>query len=407
MGFSERHFYCIVAHDDESAVHIVASRVGLGGELRILKNENFINTEVIRELEQMFGLVVTSGACSLAARDAGPRSLILRRFKAPLTKFEVDLTRRTKRPSAKTLIQGLIDEFEGEGRSIADLVEYLRDAGVSSILNVSSVGELCGIGFKLGSAAFKGSELGRGYSANGLIQRGFSYERNRDSSRLSEFTTGCFWQDSPRNRTGHVARSMANEAVIADSCQLNQAVSLISPESVSSPEIDFETFSEQQWLNGRPAASNPQESFSPSAHSPLASDAVGEISRTHSFQLGASPAFGSHFETCESIADTPRLITNDVISYPKDGESVPATTTDSSLTAWIEQRLAEYGDSVDKGDCAQQCAEELLSLGYACSLEDLDEYSDAGPVVVEVFQRVIELVSERERERYGGEFGRG
>lgn len=181
MGFKENHPYCIWKHDDESAVHIIACRIGLNSNVYLGKNENLISTKIIQQLEIDFKLTRTKGP------QYDENGKLMRKQVAALSKKELDRAFRTGEEPVKQKLQNLIDEAIGNGANVIDFVERLSLVGVEVRPNVARTGAMAGFSFSLDGIAFKGSQLGKNFTWKRLQERGVTYEQDRDRERLQRF----------------------------------------------------------------------------------------------------------------------------------------------------------------------------------------------------------------------------
>lgn len=183
MGFKENHPYCIWKHDDESAVHIIACRVGLNSNVYLGKNENLISTKIIQQLEIEFKLTRTKGP------QYDESGKLVRKQVATLSKKELDQAFRTGGEPVKQKLQKLIDEAIGDAANVIDFIERLSLVGVEVRPNVAKTGAMSGFSFSLDNVAFKGSQLGKNFTWKRLQERGVTYEQDRDRERLQRFCT--------------------------------------------------------------------------------------------------------------------------------------------------------------------------------------------------------------------------
>lgn len=191
MDFSSAHPYCVWSHDDEGAVHIIASRIGFNGCVYLGKNENLASTRHIQDLERAHGLRLTKGP-EYIDPDAAPEALRpVPRDRSALRKSEIDLVARTAQEPPKARLQRLIDAAITDAPSVVELAERLESEGVSIRANLSSTGSFNGLSFELAGVSFKGSELGKVYSWKGLQAKGVSYEQARDRASFERFSASA------------------------------------------------------------------------------------------------------------------------------------------------------------------------------------------------------------------------
>ncbi len=171
MGFSESPFVVVRHLDTEhDHIHIVTSRINAHGKVISDFQSKHRAEEVMREVEREYSLerVTPSRETERAAPKRG----------------EIERFNRTGELSTKMRLQGHVDEWL-KGRSTAsEFVENLNRVGVEVIPNLQSTGRVSGISFRLENEVMKGSDLGKGYSWNGLQKRGLEYEPERDLAAL-------------------------------------------------------------------------------------------------------------------------------------------------------------------------------------------------------------------------------
>lgn len=184
MGFHSTHQRCYVLHDDEDGqhVHIVASRIDLNGEIYYGRNENLISTRVIQQLEQDYGLKITKGPGSEPSSRRKP------------SKNQIEKALRTGQRPAMQIIQDVIDQVLSPGPILApDLVTLLQEHGIVARPNIAATGKFSGFSFGLNGDVnksdqpifYKGSSLGKAYTAGGLLNRGLQYDPHRDMPLLT------------------------------------------------------------------------------------------------------------------------------------------------------------------------------------------------------------------------------
>lgn len=204
MGFSPAHPYCIWSHDDEGAVHIVASRIGFDGQVYLGQNENLASTRHIQALEVAYGLQLTKGPEYIDPTAAPEKLRPVPRDRAALKKSEIDQAIRTGQEPPKARLQRLIDAAVVNAPSVVEMAERLEAEGVSVRANLASTGTFNGFSFEISGVPFKGSELGKGYAWKGLQAKGVTYEQARDRASLERFSAAA------RSAAGNDRSSSAN-----------------------------------------------------------------------------------------------------------------------------------------------------------------------------------------------------
>ncbi|WP_069301749.1 relaxase/mobilization nuclease domain-containing protein [Neptunicoccus sediminis] len=168
MGFEG---YMTVCHGDH--IHIAASRIRLDGSVVSDSHDYRRSEAVIREIEERFDLVRVEPSHLLdpaKARDhiAAPK------------RGEFEMAHRGV-ISSKAQLQDLLKDLTSAPITATDFVEALEACGVDVRPNVSeTTGRLSGFSFGLEGHHISASKLGRSFTLKNLIERGFSYEPDRD-----------------------------------------------------------------------------------------------------------------------------------------------------------------------------------------------------------------------------------
>lgn len=176
IGFTDMHMRVYVLHDDDDGqhVHIVASRVGMDGSVYLGQNENFKTTTIVRSLEKKYGLRVT---------------IEKKNDKTQPSKKELEKALRIGQKPSKMVIQDAIDHIlSGPPVTAPDFVSALAGHGIDAVPNIASTGKFSGFSFSLQGHTdkskqpifYKGSSLGKSYTAAGLESRRFQYDPARD-----------------------------------------------------------------------------------------------------------------------------------------------------------------------------------------------------------------------------------
>lgn len=186
MGFSENHQRVYVLHDDPQGqhIHIVASRIGLDGQLFLGKNENLISTKKIAELERDFNLTITKGA-----NYDSTGKVVMPDVSRP-RRGEVGLFERTGEAPKRFALTEIIDKALADKPTAKVFAERLSLAGIEVRANFSK-DKLNGFSFAIDGVGFKGSQLGKQYTGKALFERGLTYEQDRDYAYLREISAAA------------------------------------------------------------------------------------------------------------------------------------------------------------------------------------------------------------------------
>lgn len=178
MGFDQTNTpWVAVRHQDtdKDHIHIVASRVGLDGKVWLGQWEARRAIEATQELERVHGLTLTPGLGDARAE------------RRKLTDKEINMAVRTGDEPPRQRLQRLLDEAVKDKPTAPELAERLQAAGVIVRANVASTGRMNGFSFEVAGVAFKGSDLGKGYTWAGLQKAGVTYDEARDRAGLERF----------------------------------------------------------------------------------------------------------------------------------------------------------------------------------------------------------------------------
>lgn len=180
MGMDPANFlYSSGRHSDTDYdhIHIVASRIGLDGQLWHGQNDVFKAIKATQKLEQRHGLTLTPGL------DLG-----VKKERKSLTHGELNMAIRTEVKPPRMVCQEAIDAvLQSEGvMSAPEFIERLEALGVRAVPNIASTGTLNGFSFEVEGVAFTGSKLGDLYKWAKLQQRGIEYVKDRDFAALAD-----------------------------------------------------------------------------------------------------------------------------------------------------------------------------------------------------------------------------
>ena len=181
MGFTDAHQRVYMMHNDEKGrhIHIISSRIGLDGSIYYGKNENLKSSRIINRLEKVHGIVQTKGPNVKG-------ELVMPDVKRP-TFGEVGKFKRTGETPEREALAKLIDTAMADKPTASDFAERLALAGIEVRANFNKDG-LNGFSFSLNGVPFKGSQLGKQYTGQGLAERGLTYVPDRDHAQLKALT---------------------------------------------------------------------------------------------------------------------------------------------------------------------------------------------------------------------------
>lgn len=179
MGFPEGTPYVAVRHQDTAHdhIHIVASRVNLGGEVWLGQWEAMKAIEATQQLEKAHGLTLTAGLGDAIAER-----------RKSLTRGEEGMARRTGTKPPKMAIQDALDDvLQRVPMTALEFVQALAAHDVHAVPNVATTGTMNGFSFEFEGIPFKGSSLGtKGmYTWKGLKTKGVTYDVQRDFEGLA------------------------------------------------------------------------------------------------------------------------------------------------------------------------------------------------------------------------------
>jgi hypothetical protein len=154
-GF-ENTMWVAVEHDEHAhkEIHFAASRVDYDGKTISDSRDYEHVEEIMRRTEKEFGL-----------RQVEPSREAMRRCS---TQQEMKYYERTGVLSTRIRLQEHVDAGIGHGATATELIERLEERGVQVVPFLNDAGQVKGISFRLDGKQMKGSNLGRGYSWQGL-----------------------------------------------------------------------------------------------------------------------------------------------------------------------------------------------------------------------------------------------
>lgn len=165
MGF-ENAPYCITRHTDteKDHIHIVASRVDYNGQTISDSLDRQRSMDILREMEILFGLQRVQS--KKVKKSLG------------MSRQEIHAQRRGE-PLEKTKLRKVVEQALEKTKDLSEFEKMLPNAKVHRYRN----GKAYGISFEYQGKAFKGSQLGKGYS---LKQIELRLEKQQEHKRKME-----------------------------------------------------------------------------------------------------------------------------------------------------------------------------------------------------------------------------
>ena len=170
MGYAQSPWIAIRHHDRPiDHIHIVASRIDHQGRYVPNHLERKRAQEVCREIERDFRLT------QIRTPPPPPTP----------TRNHVAVFERTGAVTVKARLLEHIDLAARERPTMTAFVQRLEAQGIAVRANIASTGRVAGVSFAHDGVAFKGSDLGRGYTWLQLQERaGVAYDPGRDLPTL-------------------------------------------------------------------------------------------------------------------------------------------------------------------------------------------------------------------------------
>ena len=171
-GFTQHQFIMFRHRDaDHPHLHVLVNRIGYDGSVLSDSNDYARSEKILRELEQKYQL--TQVASSRQAHERAP------------TKDELEMMRRTKAPSVKLKLQGMIKNVlkERSGMTTDQFIHALESCGVRILFNQAKTGYVSGISYQLSGFVITGSKLGNDFKWKAITNR-INYEQARDHSAI-------------------------------------------------------------------------------------------------------------------------------------------------------------------------------------------------------------------------------
>ena len=179
MGYGDCQHVIYRHHDqDHDHIHIVVSRIQMTDGSTVKDSWEKRRAEaVLRQLEQQYGLETVPSSHSKLQ-------------KAP-TVGEMRKFEKTGEVPVRVRLQTQIDAAVGRCRSIAELIQQLRQRSIAVKLRITEDNHITGISYSLDGIAFSGNKLGRAYTFPGLQKhKGMTYDEATDFEATCQAVTG-------------------------------------------------------------------------------------------------------------------------------------------------------------------------------------------------------------------------
>lgn len=108
----------------------------------------------------------------------------------------------------KQYLQNLIEQAITEKLTAPQFAQRLEDAGAEVRASVTTNGQMKGFSFRLQGEHFSSSDLGRSYTWRSLLNRGLTYEPQRDLSELQKYSLSFDQRKQSRINTDSTSDSM-------------------------------------------------------------------------------------------------------------------------------------------------------------------------------------------------------
>lgn len=193
MGFPEDAAFVAIRHHDteHEHVHIIASRVNPDRSIFYGQRDVKKAIEVCRELEREYGL---KPPASTAPRET-------RRLK----KNEIEKALREGREAPRNKAQRILDDvLKQRPKTTSEFALMACAFGMTVRANIASTGRLNGFSFEVEGISFKGSDLGKKYTLKSLLNKGITYEQDRDRATLERLAITAVVQSRSGNSSASI-----------------------------------------------------------------------------------------------------------------------------------------------------------------------------------------------------------
>ena len=159
MGFTNNQYVAVKHTDKENHehIHLVTSRVRMDGSVVSDSWDWTRSQEVIRKLEQNFGLAAVPSSWESDRQEQ--------------TKSQIDKELETGKATVKRQLADKIDATLVNTTSLPDFIEQLNLEGIEVRVDRDRKGKPKGIAYKLDGVSMAGSSVGKAYSLPRILKR--------------------------------------------------------------------------------------------------------------------------------------------------------------------------------------------------------------------------------------------
>ena len=185
MGFDSNQFATYHHNNtDDDHIHIIASRIRLDTAKVVHDSWDYVRSEkVLREIEKEYGLTQVIGSREKLARRVSIG--LTRRMMREQSEFESGSSATPPELPIKVKLQQAIDEAVQDFPPMPLMIARLQLQGIEVRAGFTRTGKSLGISFQMQDLAFSGTQLGAGYTFNG-ITLWTEYEPQRDDPRIQQ-----------------------------------------------------------------------------------------------------------------------------------------------------------------------------------------------------------------------------
>lgn len=174
MGIED---FVAVAHGD-GHIHIAASRIKRDGSVVSDQHDYKRSEAAIRKIEIVFGLKVVESSHLLNEAAA------VDHHKAP-TRGQMIYNEIVGETPPAMFVAAVLDDIIDNDVSVASFINQLETAGIKVHPNIATTGRMNGFAYEVDGIRVTSKAMGRGFTWKNLLQRGLSYEPDRDDAALS------------------------------------------------------------------------------------------------------------------------------------------------------------------------------------------------------------------------------